>query len=38
MISVLQRCHNAKVTIDNQIIGKIGKGLVSFLGVAAYFL
>jgi len=33
MISVLQRCHNAKVTIDNQIIGKIGKGLVSFLGI-----
>ena len=33
MISVLQKCHNAKVTIDNQIIGKIGKGLVSFLGI-----
>ena len=33
MISVLQRCHNAKVTIDNQIIGKNGKGLVSFLGI-----
>ena len=33
MISVLQRCHNAKVTIDNQIIGKIGEGLVSFLGI-----
>ena len=33
MRAVIQRCNNATVTVENEIIGKIGKGFVVFLGV-----
>lgn len=33
MRAVIQRCNNASVTVDNEIIGKIDKGFVVFLGV-----
>ena len=31
---VVQRVKNAKVTVNNEIVGKINKGLLVFLGVA----
>lgn len=34
MKAVIQRCHHAKVTVDNKIAGEISEGLVIFLGVA----
>ncbi|MFN3284248.1 MAG: D-aminoacyl-tRNA deacylase [Pseudothermotoga sp.] len=33
MRAVLQRVHHAKVTVDGQIVGSIGRGLLVFLGV-----
>ena len=33
MRAVIQRCNNASVTVENEVIGKIGKGFVVFLGV-----
>lgn len=34
MKAVIQRCHSAKVEVENEVVGKIGPGLVIFLGVA----
>ena len=31
---VIQRCHNAKVEVEGEIVGEIGAGLTIFLGVA----
>jgi len=31
---VLQRVHNARVEVDGETVGSIGKGYVAFLGVA----
>ncbi|MEO6906294.1 MAG: D-aminoacyl-tRNA deacylase, partial [Abditibacteriaceae bacterium] len=33
MKAVLQRCHQASVSVDTKIVGEIGEGLVIFLGV-----
>jgi len=33
MIAVIQRCSQAKVTVDKKTVGQIGFGLVIFLGV-----
>ena len=33
MKAVIQRCLNAQVEVDNQIVGKINKGFVVFLGI-----
>ncbi len=35
MIAVLQRVSGASVSVDNKIVGKIGRGLVVFVGVFA---
>ena len=35
MIVVIQRVHSATVTIDDQIVGEIGNGLVLLAGIAA---
>ncbi len=34
MVAVVQRVDSAGVSVDNQIVGKTGKGVVVFLGVA----
>ena len=34
MIAVVQRVDSAGVSVDNHIVGEIGKGVVVFLGVA----
>ncbi|MEA1970729.1 MAG: D-aminoacyl-tRNA deacylase, partial [Thermodesulfobacteriota bacterium] len=34
MIAVVQRVDSAGVSVDDHIVGKIGKGVVVFLGVA----
>ncbi len=36
MRAVVQRVFNASVRVENKTIGKIGKGLVIFLGIHAY--
>lgn len=33
MRAVVQRCHEAQVTVDNNVVGKIGNGFVCFVGV-----
>lgn len=33
MKALIQRCKNAKVTIDNKVNGEISQGLVLFLGI-----
>ncbi len=33
MIAVIQRVNYAKVTVNNQVVGKIGNGLLIFLGI-----
>ena len=33
MRAVIQRCNSAQVTVNNEVIGKIDKGFVVFLGV-----
>lgn len=33
MRAVIQRCNSAQVTVDSEVIGKIDKGFVVFLGV-----
>lgn len=33
MIAVIQRCFQAQVSVDNQVVGQIGAGLVVLLGV-----
>lgn len=33
MIAVIQRCTNARVVVDGQVVGAIGLGLVILLGV-----
>lgn len=35
MKAVIQRVTHAKVTVDNNIVGKIDKGLLIFLGIEA---
>ena len=34
MKALLQRVNNAAVTVDGETVGKIGPGLVVFIGVA----
>ena len=33
MRAVIQRCNKAQVTVDGQVVGKIGKGFLVLLGV-----
>jgi D-tyrosyl-tRNA(Tyr) deacylase len=34
MIAVIQRVNRSKVTVDNQVVGEIGKGITALVGVA----